>query len=284
MAHPRRQHPLRFLIAGLCYGLADSAETTIDDRIRKQLIACAFPTIGDSQVPAAALFADPSRDANVLYSFLGYASAEQIEQLLGTEAAEVFTSSAIRAFTETNLDLLQSSPDNIMAWSLLNIALAGQSPAEYLRERILTLFRQTDLVALYRANPENGTFALQTVARYAFVLRDPDIGRHLVAQFVPIAQVLTESQARGTLPLIGGEAEPAHYYVNQLLEACIYLVIAAYPDEETIPAYGRMLRQMVDANPLAATTCRPFVEHLCNNLPIAEAQHFWSLLVRLRAE
>lgn len=209
VAHPRRQHPLRFLIAGLCYGLAQPTGAIIDDRIREQLIVHVFSISGDTLLPAVALFADPSRNPNVLHTFLGYAPAEQIEQLLDAEAAVVFSSNAIRAFTEANLDLLQSSPDNLTAWAHLNISLAGQRPAENLHDRILALFHQIDLVALYRTNPEIGASALQTVARHAFVLGDTDTGRHLADQIVPVAQILAESQARGTLPLIDGEAEPA---------------------------------------------------------------------------
>lgn len=284
VAHPRRQHPLRFLIAGLCYGLAQSSGAIIDHRIQERLIECVFPTIDDTPIPAMALFADSSREPNVIYTFLGYAPAEQIEQLLGTEAAEVFSSSAIRMFTESNLDLLLSSPDNVTAWTLLNVILTGQQPAEDIRDRILELFRHLDLVKIYRANPETGTIALRTVARQVFVLEDTDTGKRLADQMVQVARILAESQARGTLPFVDGESEPAHNYVNQLLEACIYLVIATYPDQERTPAYSAMLRQIVDANPLAATLCRPFIERLCCDLPIVEAQLFWSLLMRLRAE
>lgn len=284
VAHPRRQHSLRFLIAGLSYGLAESTEAILDNRLYEQLFTSIFPDSDGTQLPSTALFADSLQASNLLSSFLGQDHAEQIAHLLGDKAAALFTRSTVNKFIREVIDLLQTSPDNPQAWVFLNSALAGQPPAQELRDEILALFRQLYLVGLYQTSPVSGTLALRTVARHVMGLNDSDLGMHLTSQLAGIAHMLTEAHSEGTLPVMDGEADSAHYYVHQLLEACIYLVIAAYPDQPTALVYSDILQQIIDANPLAATICAPFVGGLCNSLPIAEAQYFWSLLIRLRAE
>ncbi len=284
VAHPRQQHPLTFLIAGLAYGLTESASMIFDDQLRAKLEERIFPTIGDAQIPAVALCVDPTQAPDALNSFLGEDYGTQIEQLLGSEAAAPFTPDMLVAFVEETIETLQSPGADRQAWLRLSFGLGHLLPAPRLREPLATLLQQLDLVALYREDPSLGSLTLQIIARQAAALGNAATGQHLCDQLVLVARVLSEIDASEALEQQNGDAELALDRMVQVLEASIHLIIAAHPDQPVVPVYSALLRQLIDANPTAAAICRPFVHHLCNNLPLAQAQHFWSLLVRLRAE
>ena len=284
VAHPRQQHPLTFLIAGLAYGLAESAPIILDDQIRVKLEARIFPTIGDVQIPAVVLCMDPTQAPDVLGSFLCGDYGTRIEQLLGSEAAAPFTPDRLTAFVEETIETLRPPGADRHAWLRLSFGLGHLLPAPRLREPLATLLQQLDLVALYRVDTTLGTLTLQTIARQAAALGNAATGQHLCDQLVLVARVLSEIDASEALEQQNGYAELARDRMVQVLEASIHLIIAAHPDQPVVPAYSALLRQLIDANPAAAAICGPFVHHLCNDLPLAQAQYFWSLLIRLRAE
>jgi hypothetical protein len=284
VAHPRQQHPLTFLIAGLAYGLDESAPAILDDPIRARLATHVFPAVDDVQISVAALCVDPTQAPNALDSFLGKNYADQIERLLGSDASATFTPDAIVTFVEETVERLLSAIDDMSLWLRLTFGLGHLPPAVRLRGPLAALFQHLDLVALYRADPTVGTLTLQAVARQAAALGDAAASRHLCDQLVPVVRVLAEREVSGALRPGNGVPDPVQYHMLQLLEASIHLIITAHPDQTVVPTYSTLLRQLVDANPTAAVICRPFVQRLCTSLPIAQAQHFWSLLVRLRAE
>ena len=284
VAHPRQQHPLTFLIAGLAYGLAESAPIILDNQIRAKLEARIFPTIGDVQIPAVALCVDPTQAPDALGSFLGGDYGTQIEQLLGSEAATPFTPDSLVAFAEETIEMLQPPDADRHAWLRFNFGLGHLPPPPKLQEPLATLLQQLDLVALYRDDPSLGTLTLQIIARQAAALGNAAAGQHLCDQLVQVARVLGEIDASETLQQPNGDGDPTREHMVQVLEASIHLIIAAHPAQPVVPAYSTLLRQLVDANPAATAICRPFVHHLCNSLPLAQAQYFWPLLVRLRAE
>jgi len=70
---------------------------------------------------------------------------------------------------------------------------------------------------------------------------------------------------------------------NVIVELALGLALAGEGAADRDSAFAETLGQLVAYWPRLARVCRPCVHRFCEELPVTRAQHFWPLLVRLRA-
>ncbi|MBK9941548.1 MAG: hypothetical protein IPP13_08010 [Kouleothrix sp.] len=284
ISHPRRQHPVSFLVAGLIYGISNDAGFTNYNSLRRQILDHVFLVMNGERYVVPELLVDPAYSPDTLGSFLGARSLVHLEHLVGSNVLQEISHDAIKAWVEGALETLQTTITSEPAWTTLQLTLGVFPSAPEVKERLRVLLRQLDLVDLFRRAPLVGTVALQVTAQQVGVLEDSTLGKHIYDQLVSVAHVLGTAEVQDEIQRHEVAGVSMEHVVLQLLGASIHVTKAAFPGQSIEGQYSVVLRGIVDMQPIAARLCRPLIQYLCRHLPIAQAQAFWSLLLRLRAE
>jgi len=285
VGHPRWVSRITFLISGLAYGLGKGAAGFVDNGMRNLLAAEAFRDLAGRRVPVPPLLRDSTQAGNSLLSFLGGDLGEKSSVLLEVEDADVLKQSSLQALAEHAVSTLAEGGDEFSAWSLLYAILGDLPSYEHLADRVRSLLQQTDFVGLFEKNLATGNFAIMTASLQAVHLRDEDLRLHLKSQLAKIAQLFARWES--------GEMSCQATYRNDfsesdlctsLIESALNVSIATQPPQDAVPEFVGLLARLIETWNSMIPVCKPIVQVLSQELPIAQAQQFWPLIVRLRAE
>lgn len=285
IAHPRLVSRVTFLLDGLSYSLGEKAEVFIDEGLRALLAAEAFRQIDGQRLPVAPLLRNFTQTVNSLDSFLRGDRGERLSALLGPDDAGMLAQSSLQALTERTVQLLAEASNRSSAWLLLHALLGDMPPHEDLADRLKTIMRQTDFVGLFEKDTGLGYFAMQTASLQAINLGDEDLRCYLKAQLVESSRLFAGWESGEVSDGNGKDNFDKWMEVCYfLIESALNLAIAAHPLRDVIAEFVDLLTQLVETWSSMIPTCRPIVQLLTEDLPISQAQQFWPLFVRLRAE
>lgn len=286
ITHPRQVSRVTFLLGGLFYSFGEEAAGFLEKGLQDLFTREAFHEMDGKWVPVAPLLRDLTQARNSLGSFLGGDRGERLSSLLRTEDASDFARLSLQGLAEQAVDTLTEASDEFSAWLLLHAVLGDLPPREDLAYRLKTTMRETDFVGLFEKDAGLGYIAIQTASLQVINLGDEHLRDHLKDQLVKIAQLFAGLEAGevdcGTVSADDfGESRDVFLL---LIESALNISIAAQPPQDVIAEFAALLAQLVRAWQSMIPVCRPIVQRLYEELPIAQAQQFSTLLVRLRAE
>jgi tetratricopeptide (TPR) repeat protein len=285
IAHPRQVSRVTLLLGGLSYSLGEDVTGFVDKGLRDLFAGQASTELEGIRLPVLPLLRDPTQVPNSLASFLGGDRGEKLSALLGVEDAGALTRSSLQALAEQMVDKLAEASDEFWIWSLLNAVLGDSPPYDNLVDRLKSIILQTDFVSLFEKNADLGYIALQTASLQVINLGDEYLRSYLKDQLVKIAQLFADLETgevgRGTESADGFESGDM---CRLLIESVLNISIAVQLPQDVIAEFADLLTQLVGVWHSMIPVCRPIVQRLCEELPIAQGQQFWPLLVRLRAE
>ena len=132
-----------------------------------------------------------------------------------------------------------------------------------------------------------GAFAVQTISLQVTHLDDDDTLRlSLKNQLIEVAQFLADSE--GSKQRHSGEQsvenDDSEDLCSLLIEGALNLAIAAPRSQDVFLEFSELLAHLAQIWTSLLPASRFLVQALSEELPIHDAQHFWPLLVRLRAQ
>lgn len=286
VSHPRQVSRVPFLLGGLSYSLGEEAAEFLEKGLRDLVTALAFHEMDGKWVPVPPLLRDVTQARNSLGSFLGGDRGERLSSLLGAEDTGEFTCYSPQVLAEQAVSTLAEASDEFSAWLLLHAILGDLPPREDLADRFKVTIRQTDFAGLFKKNPGLGCIAIETSSLQVINVGDEYLRSHLKDQLVKIAQLFAglESDDVDCSTASADDFGKPRDMCLVLIESALNISIAAQPPEDVIAEFATLLTQLVNAWQSMISVCRPIVQRLYEELPIAQAQQFSTLLVRLRAE
>ncbi len=282
VAHPSRVEGTNVLIMGLAYGLGTS------ERIRSDLqeLSCqrAFVVTAGLQLPTWSMLHDTSFTKDSLGSFLGGDREPKLAALLGEEAAARFSGSYALEQLRTVIHALDEDANEALGWQLL-FAILGDLPApDELAGQLKSVLLKTKYASLYRRSPQLGYLALHTAALQGINLCDEELRSHLKAELRNVAAVLTaqenDADAQAS-PLADSEKQSETY--QMLLQLALDIALASPNPDNVIIEFKDIVGQLIEVLRSMIPATEIIIRRLCDGLPRDQAQHLWTLHVRLRA-
>jgi len=284
IAHPRHASRATLLLDGLYYGLCKEAAKF--EGIQDLFFREAFIEVDGIQVPAMPLLKDSARAGNSLGAFLGGNYGEKLSLLLEPDGADASTSLSPQTLAMHAADTLSKSSDEFSAWLSLYATLGDLPPQEDLTSPLKAIFNKVDFIELFKKDARLGYVATQTVALQIVNLRDAHLRDHLKDQLVGIAQLFAalESDEASCDAINNSDFGEYSEVYRLLIESALNVALAAPPSQDTVTEFLCLLTQLVETWNSMIPVCKTIVQTLSEELSIDQAQKFWSLLVRLRAE
>lgn len=286
VSHPQRVSYVTFLISGLAYGLDERGAQFVDGGLRALLEALTFREVEGRRVPVPALMRDYTQAGNSLSSFLGGDLGDKSSMLLSTEDADVIKQSSLQALVEESVRVVAGEGDEFSGWSLIYAVLGGFPPYEDLADRLGSLIRQTNFVDLFERNVPAGNFAILTASLQTVHLGDEEVRLYLKDQLTGMARLFASWESGEVNCSAVGKDEfgRSQDLCASLIESALNVAVAAQPPQDVIAEFADLLAKLVEIWHSVIPACKPIVQVLSEELPIADAKRFWPLLVRLRAE
>lgn len=285
VAHPSQIQYESFLLHGIAYGLGNTVPACMGTRMQDLCASVAF-LMGDGQPsPALSLLRDTSQAPNALDAFLGGERSATLAPLLGHEAAQAFAQSSLHNLVSQAVHALMNGTENSAAWQLLYMVLGELLPYPEIVNQLKTAIAQTDFVRLNMQHQEAGWLAMHTAILQVSHLDDLGLADFIKDQLVGIAELLAKRHADAlSLPTEGAEIfrEPRQS-CGWLLEWALHLCRATAPGRENSEEFIALLIRLIETWPCMNAFCQPLVQDFAETLPVALAQPFATLLVRLRA-
>lgn len=284
--HPRRVNYIAFLICGLDYAFGAKGMQIVDGELRAHLDTMAFRDSEGIHMPVPALLRDYTRANNSLSSFLGGDLGKKASTLFAAESANAFECQSLQAIADHALETIADGEDELSGWLSLHTVLGDLPPYEDLSARLKSLIRETDFVALFERNIPAGNFGILTASLQAVHLSDQELRLYLKDQLVALAQLFASWESGEVCCSATGKEEfgKSKDLSNSLIESALNVALATQSSQEAITEFAEILQELVETWVSLVPACRPIVQALSEGLPIAQAQCFWPLLVRLRAE
>lgn len=273
ITYPRNIEWLPFVTGGLSYA------TTVDtDNDFKSLLVglCLDAT---SRLPDVHLALDTTLAGNTLDSFLGGDRGDHMARLLEPEDAQNFSSSALRDLFEHSI--LRIIDGEAAFWQVI-LGVLGSLPCyEDLSSVLTDLIIETDFAAILNENQTSGVAALYVASMHVFNTRDLKLCQYLEDQIIDLAIAYADGLIKSRQDIRGSVHNVA---TMALIDPLLTLATTRNTTTEVHMAFAASVERLVRAWPIVASECRPTIQRLCNELPTTEAQHYWRLLTRLRAQ
>ncbi len=280
IAHPRRVNRETFFLEGLSYSLGEATTGFIEKKLRGLFTKEFLTEMAGRQFPFQSLLRDPAQARNSLGSFLGDDYRKGLSLLLDDKDQGQFMWPSFRELAEQAVNKLTEASDELLAWVQIYAVFGDLPPYEDLMDQLKVIMCQTDFVNLFEKDLNCGKFAIHAASLQVINLDDEDLRYHLKDQLVNIAKFLTAQKSSKLNCIAADERE----LFLVLVESALNISIAAQLPQDVISEFADLLRQLVETWDSMMPECRPMVQRLCEELPISQAQKFWPLLVRLRAE
>lgn len=278
-AHPRALQFEPFVLSGLVYALRDQDDHVLTHELAERIWTMLFATSDGEPRPSRGLLRDTGQAGDVLASWIGGDPGARWAPLLGDELAANFRGTALQAVLTTALNPDESSQDRT-PWAAVQVILGDLPPYPELAARLAANILSTNFADLVERNRSEGLFALRVATLQSVHLEAHGVLGHLHVQFAGVIAVLRNHYTS----MSGNDAEQV-LAEDVLLLVDIAAHLARGPGAAAAAIrYRDILTQLLDSWPAASLRYRALVQRLCEELPLEQAQHFWRLLVRLRAE
>lgn len=287
IVHPRRVNWISFLLSGLSYSLGGKTLENIGgNNIQDRLTVLSFPPNDNIRLPHPQLMMDLTMTRNSLVSFLGGDRSEKLSSLLSADNASALSNSSLQDTVKEAVTILIEKKDFFLAWAVLNATLSDLPPNQSLVNELKTIFKQTDFVELFKANSLTGSLAILVASFQVGYIRDEILRVYLKEQLVKIARFLADSESDRMSP--NTNLKDRVLKIDDirmfLLDPALNLSLAAEQTDRVMPEFTNILTRLVDAWPAMVPIVKHSAQRLCQELPVAQAQQFLQLLIRLRAE
>ncbi|MFW6116631.1 MAG: hypothetical protein ACOC6F_02795 [bacterium] len=286
VSHPRRVNYATLLVCGLDYALGEDERQLMNGKMATSLDAIAFRSLEGRRVLAPHLLVDYTRATNSLSSFLGGDIAEKGSNMLTGESATGFSKQVLKKVVEQALETLLDETDELSGWMSLYAVLGDLPIYEDLSGRLKSLIRQTDFVALLERDVKAGRFAMAVASSQVMHLDDQELTLYLRDELLSAARLLAnwDSEQSASSGMSDEELDSLEDLALLLIESALDIALASDSSQEASTRFADTLAEFVEVWPSIVPHCKPVVQVLSEELPISEAQHFWPILVRLRAE
>lgn len=283
-SHPRRIERVQFLLSGLNYWLDGKSSALIDQNLSSAFAEQAFPEKDGQRVPDLALYGSPGLLENTLNSIFGVEFDGALEPLIGIEAATQFSQSSLKTLANQALDTLIQENNDSSAWFTL-YAILGDLPLEGgLGEKLDLAIEGTDFVALFDSNPTLAGAALRLSSMQVRNLRDSESRQRIINGLIGVARSISRIESIDGPPAVGSEKKLStlEEMGPAFLEVALNLSMATDNANSPAAEFADLVTQIIEVCEGMIPMTKPVILKLCEELPIAEAQLFWPLLLRIR--
>lgn len=275
VSHPQQIRRLPFLFCGLSYSLDGNEARVIDEEVWRMFAGILFSKEEGLRQIALPLLRDISQAPNSLNAFLGRDRGEILAQLVATDVGENFTHSTLQVLVGQQITKLATIKDDFASWGILREILGDLPLYGDIAERLAPIIKQTDFVQLCEKDVRIGTTITEAVSVLLHGLRHEEVRVYVKEQVIKIAQLfsLRDDIAK----------EDTEKICDFLIEYARNLALAVQPPLDVVDEFIDILTQLVEIWDAMGSTTKGLVLTLMDELPLAQAQKFWPLLIRLRA-
>jgi tetratricopeptide (TPR) repeat protein len=278
--HPRTLQFEQFVLSGLSYALRGREDQVMTRELAERIWTTLFAVSDSGPIPSRALLRDISQAGDMMSAWMGGDPGVRWAQLFGDESAALFNSTALQAVLSAAFSPDEESQTDAAPWTAVQAILGDLPPYPQVAAPLATSILRTNFAELIESNYSVGLFALQVAAMQAPHLEGFGVIDYLRTQFPRVIAVLRTHHSRQS----GNDNN--QLFVDELpllIDIAAHLARGGDAVAGAI-RYCDLLSQLFDSWPALLPHSHPFVQRLCEELPLAQAQHFWRLLVRIRAE
>jgi tetratricopeptide (TPR) repeat protein len=251
-------------------------------------LGCAWGEVPPVQVKTDLQeFMSPEKNEELFYSFqdinLGLNALESfmtneirlhfIKSVVGESDSGLPTSAIIENLV---LERLNRTDEPMNLWAWMDVLMGNYKPYEAARQALKDRILTTDFVALVATNLVGGLSSIKTVCKVAVHL-DTEVTSYLGEQLLRLAQHFAVQYPYG-------EGTDVDMIMSRIIE-CILLLNKNenMSDEHSFQVMNQQFVSFIEAWRSLSGKLREIIQRFCEELPPAQAKHFWSLLVYLRA-
>lgn len=164
-------------------------------------------------------------------------------------------------------------------------ALLGNRPLEQeMADKLESVVSSADFVAMFKMDPTLARIALSLASMQAGNLRDSTSRQRLIDAFIGIGRSLSQSDSNEPQfePGAGKSSDALEEVGPVLLEIALNLSLAVGDSKSPPAEFAHLVTELIEGCTEIIPMTRPVIQNLCEELPIAEAQQFWLLLLRMR--
>jgi hypothetical protein len=281
-AHPRNVNQVTFLLASLSYALNRETSAFMAEGLRDLVVGHTFMKVERVRLPNLHLLRDSSQAPNSLNSFIGGDLGEKLSTFLGTEDAAIFTHASLRTLIEQTIDNIAEESEVLLHWAWLHALLGDMPPSREVVNRLRSTLHQTDFEGLLEKNVDLGLLAIQVASLQAKHLGDEELRLHLKDGLVKSTKRLAELKMTQGADVHEDNLSRQEDVFLVLLEAALHISKAVQPSGNVTAEFVDIVTQLLRTWSALIPKYRPMIQRLCEELPIAQAQEFWPLVVQLR--
>jgi hypothetical protein len=286
-AHPNHVHWLSFLIHGLYYSVKDFDDSSLREMLRAFFDQEAFTEPVDGiRVQVPKLRQDVRQLRNGIDSYLHGDLGEKMATLWTNSDGNLPPTLSPSVAVEPLIQALLEDTESRELWYFLGEIYPGIPLPIEVTQMLSSFLRQICFASLLQKNRDLGIIALQVASLQLVHLKDENVYHHLKDQIITCAKLLAE-EARH----LEGEKRKNLQDADNFLSAYVVLIEAARNisisptiKQEAATEFNELLTRLVDHLPGIRSICRQIVQYMIDNLPLHQAEQFWPLLIRLRAE
>lgn len=280
--HPRRVNRTVFLTHGLASLICDKNYSELEalgliERIGRTTFTD-WDKGSDANVPNFHLLRDPTLARNTIGSILGGDRSIRLSPIVGTERAEVLSSTSLKKLVKEALDELVKDPSQFQLWLFLAGVIESNLIYSDLRQSYQSLLQSVDLASFYSKDPLAGRLALQLAGDYLLHIGDESLRQRLEAMLLRMVSVEKTQQEHGDRDE-SNEARAA----AELLEGCLTLSMRPGDTAATSKSFGELFMKMLSIWPQLANYYESTISKLLFELPAAQLRGLWPVMLRIRA-
>jgi hypothetical protein len=182
------------------------------------------------------------------------------------------------------INQLSEVHDDFASWGILREVFADLPLYENLQDRLAPIISQTNFVHLCERDMKSGMIITETASLQVINLHNEELRLYFKDQVIKIAQLFARRFGdvdRNSLSQ--KDSDDLDRISNFLIEFARNTALAVQPPQDVVEEFVDILTQLVETWKFMTRMCKSLVQTLIEELPIAQAQKFWPLLVRLRA-
>ncbi len=184
---------------------------------------------------------------------------------------------------EQTVDNIAEESEALLHWAWLHALLGDMPPPREVIDRLRSTLHQTDFEGLLEKNVELGLLAIQVASLQAKHLGDEELRLFLKEGLLKMARRLANLKTAEGIEVLRGNLNRQEDVHLELFEAALHISKAVQLSTNVTAEFADIAAQLLKAWPAMIPKYKPIIQQLCEELPIAQAQEFWSLAVQLRA-